>query len=575
MTSTVEKIATLWPEIVLLMGAVSCLVTGLHGSATARRWTPGVAALSLVAALVLTLTLPAGAQAMGFDGFTTWVRVLAYGVGLGLLGVSVGLPDRLERLATGHAAVPGADASGFHPGKSVKGEYYAFFLLSLSGVGMVAAAGDLVWLFLALELVSLPTYVMIATARPTARAHESAVKYFFLGAMSAAVFLYGFALIYGATGFTDLEAIHGSVAANGASPLLIAGLALAVIGLCFKTACFPMHGYAADVYEGAPTAVTAFLAVVPKAAGFAALVLVLGTIGWPLPMPLVVLLSVIAIVTMTVGNVLALVQTRLKRVMAYSSVAHSGYLMLGLIAGPAVVHAGSEGLAIPGVGELPGLTGAGNGLAGLLFYLLSYALATVTAMAIIGLLPATEASDSADSDDPEAEAAESSPRYGDLAGIRQRHPVLGLALLLSMLSLMGVPPLVGFVGKLVLALPVLEMGLWPLVVALVVNSAISAVYYVRIAVAAFGGRRSDEPAGAATATPPLLYAPFRGGVALASALGLVLAGTLLASTAFESADRAFDARIHPAADAGAAGDGEAAAAAASPAAEADLVATTR
>ena len=551
MTSTADKIATLWPEIVLLMGAVSCLVTGLHRSSTARRWTPAVAAISLAVALVLSLALDPGGQAMGFDGLTTWVRVLGYGLGLALLGVSVGLPDRVES----HAMEPalGADDTGFNPARSVKGEYYAFFLFSLSGLGMVAAAGDLVWLFLALELVSLPTYVMIATARPTARSHEAAIKYFFLGALSVAVFLYGFALLYGATGFTDLEAIRLSVVGTGPTPLMLAGLALAVVGLCYKTACFPMHGYAADVYEGAPTAVTAFLAVVPKVAGFVALVLVLGTVGWPLPVPLVVLLSVIAIVTMTLGNVLALVQTKLKRVMAYSSVAHSGYLMLGLIAGPAVVGGvlGGETLLNPTRGDdgILSVAGAGNGLAGLLFYLLSYALATITAIAIIGLLRTPGDADA----DPASEAAESSPGYADLQGLRHRHPVLGLALLLSMLSLMGVPPLIGFVGKLVLALPVLELGLWPLVVALVLNSAISAVYYLRIAVAGLGGgaRRSDE-AGAADAGP-LAYAPFRGGVAIAGAVAVLVGGTFPAAWAFGSADRAFDtrARAQPAASAAA------------------------
>ncbi len=276
-----------------------------------------------------------------------------------------------------------------------------------------------------------------------------------------------------------------------------------------------------------------------------ALILVLGTVGWPLPVPLVVLLSVIAIVTMTVGNVLALVQTRLKRVMAFSSVAHSGYLVLGLIAGPAVLTAAAT---IPDEDGLFSVAGAGNGLAGLLFYLLGYALATITALAIIGLLPAGGKREDGAIDD---EAAEQSPTLDDLGSLRHRHPVLGLALLLSMLSLMGVPPLIGFVGKLVLALPVLEMGLWPLVVALVINSAISAVYYLRIGVAAFGGRRSEETA-AESHHPPLLYAPFRGGVAIAAAIGLAVGGIFLASWAFDSADRAFDARSSPAAAATAA-----------------------
>ena len=257
---------------------------------------------------------------------------------------------------------------------------------------------------------------------------------------------------------------------------------------------------------------------------------------------MVVLLSVIAIVTMTVGNVLALVQTRLKRVMAYSSVAHSGYLVLGLIAGPAVLTAAAT---IPDEDGLFSVAGAGNGLAGLLFYLLGYALATITALAIIGLLPAGgEPADAGGKAD--TEAAEQSPTLDDLGSLRHRHPVLGLALLLSMLSLMGVPPLIGFVGKLVLALPVLEMGLWPWSRWLAINSAISAVYYLRIGVATFGGRRSEETA-AESHDSPLLYAPFRGGVAIAAAIGLAVGGIFLASWAFDSADRAFDAQSSPAA----------------------------
>ncbi len=246
-------------------------------------------------------------------------------------------------------------------------------------------------------------------------------------------------------------------------PLLIAGFAMAILGLAFKIAAVPMHFYAADVYEGANVAVTTFLAFVPKAAGFVSLIVILLTLGWPLPTPILAMLWLMAVLTMTVGNTLALVQTNLKRVLAYSSVAHSGYMLIGLMAGPGAAIGTESGMALH------------NGLAGVLFYLVAYAFATIAAFAAIGSL--------------EAKGEEAST-YQSLTGLVRRNPLLAIVLLVSMLSLIGLPPLVGFAGKLYLFAPALSYSNGPFVsvVAIaLINSAIAAVYYLRIAGTCFIG----------------------------------------------------------------------------------------
>ena len=458
----VDKLGDLWPEIAMLIGATLCLFTGLSRRAFVRRtMTPWIAGTTLVVAGLLTVLLEqVGSATPGLAvGGLQWFVKLAVAIwGFVLLLIAVNQPNQLQQNRL-------ADASkSFEPGDGVRGEFFAFFLFSLTGVMFTADAGDLVWLFLALELTSLPTYVLVATSRDRIEAQESAVKYFFLGALAAAVFLYGFTLIYGAAGTTELAAIAEHVQIAGISPLMMAGLILAVLGICFKIAAFPMHFYAADVYQGAATPVTAFLAFVPKTAGFAALILLLATVQ-PLPGLLVVLLSAIAIVTMTLGNVLALLQQNVKRVLAYSSIAHSGYIMVGLIAGLAVepdVLAGAAG----GGGVM------NNGIAAVLFYLVAYASGTIGSFAIFGCVQR---------DGREIES------YDDIAGLRRRRPLLGWVLLVSVISLLGIPPLVGFVGKLTLLGSAFGAGLTVLVIAVVLNSAISAGYYLKIASVVFFG----------------------------------------------------------------------------------------
>ncbi|MEM7575975.1 MAG: NADH-quinone oxidoreductase subunit N [Planctomycetota bacterium] len=494
-----QKITTLWPEITLLLGAISCLVTGLHPSRAARNLTPWVAALSMgVASLLVAFVPEPTAHPLGYDGLSAYIELAVLGVGLLLLAVAAGLPDVVKQH---RRSEPAADRGRFEPADALKGEFYAFFLLSITGCLMTAGASDLVWLFLALELVSLPTYVMIATTRDSSLAQESAIKYFFLGAMSAAMFLYGFALIYGATGFTDFANISATVQMQGVTPMMTVGLVLAVLGLCFKVAAVPMHVYAADVYEGAATPVTAFLAFVPKVAGFVALMIVLGLVGWPLPKAVVTLLAVIAVLTMTLGNLLAVVQTSLKRMLAYSSIAQSGYLMLGLIAGPAAVAAATSGMAI------------GNGLAAILFYLPAYGLATVAAFAVVAALRTNK--------DADAEVE----TYDDLAGLAKRQPVLCGVLLIAALSLVGLPPLAGFAGKVMLGGSIAQSGIQPLsallLFALVLNSAISAAYYLRLGLTPFfgGDAETTHPRGV----------PLRFVAASLAAVGVVVMGLVLGS----------------------------------------------
>lgn len=516
MSVFMDKLALLWPEIAMLLGAVACLLAGLSSRQSMRKATPAVAMLAIVAAAVLVRLVP-NAQAgydngvdpshfLGLGGMVPFVKMSVLAMGLILVMVASGTPEALRQVISAESN----EGKRFEPGDCFRGEFYAFMLFSLTGVMLCAGASDLVWLFLALELTSLPTYVMVATSRDKPAAQESAVKYFFLGAMSAAVFLYGFALIYAATGLTEFGPIVAYVQQNGVSPMMLTGVVLAVVGICFKIAAVPMHFYTADVYEGAATPVTAFLAFVPKTAGFVALIGVLGLVGWgeshggtasELPEPLVYLLALIAVLTMTVGNVLGLMQQRIKRVLAYSSIAHSGYMLVGLLVGPEAVHAttGSNTLL-------------SNGLAAVLFYLVAYGLSTVSSFAVVACMSRPDGS--------EVET------YDDLAGMRHRHPFLSGILLVSVISLVGLPPLVGFLGKLYLigsAYGAASAGsatawVYPtIVVAMVINSAISAGYYLRIAAVAFFGEDSGQ-------TVELKLPTRRWGAAIAAGAALLLGG---------------------------------------------------
>jgi len=454
------RLMLLAPEILLFGAAVVAAVLGLSRRHSVRAFLPILTCLALIASLAVmpitwTETRAQEAQLVlpMFGGF---IKPLLAAVGILLVLVSAGSVDRSFEAAVARGRTT------FDPQRVVAGEFHAFVLFSLIGAMLLCSATDLIWIFLAVELVSLPTYVMVAVGGSSRRSGEAAIKYFFLGALSTAVFLYGFALIYGSTGSLELQGIRTALAAqaagSGIDAMALAGLILAVLGFCFKITAVPMHFYAPDVYEGAPTHVTAFLAFVPKVAGFVVLIVLLACVGWTghslvdgdgvrvpyagLPTPLTAVLWMVAVLTMTLGNVGALLQNSVKRMLAYSSIAHSGYLVIGLLSGGA---AGIEAIS---------------------FYLLAYGVMTTASFAAIAALE---------------RRGEEINEINDLAGLRQKQPVMAWMLAISGASLVGLPPFLGFFGKVYLFVAAFEADQFALVVIAVLNSAVSALYYLRLA----------------------------------------------------------------------------------------------
>jgi NADH-quinone oxidoreductase subunit N len=461
----IERLPFLYPEIALFVATCVVMILGLSPNVAVRRATAVVAGLGVLAAGILAWwKTPTGVEVTPEMGQTLlpsivpYAKVLIAGIGLLLLMLLAGTVDRGEESAIR------SGRRRFDPLRSNRAEFYAFYLFSLTGLMLCAGAADLIWLFLALELTSLPTYIMVTISTARNRSREAGVKYFFLGAMGAAVFLYGFSLIYGGTGTTSLNGIAEHFRTNGINNIALAGLLLSILGLGFKVAAVPMHFYTADVYEGAAPQVSAFLAFVPKTAGFIGILLLCATVGWnhgldpgsnhALPETLRLTLWVMAALTMTVGNVLALLQNSVKRILAYSSIAHTGYMLVGVIAGP-------------GDGRF-----SQNGIAAVLFYLFAYGIMNAGCFAVLAALERRAG--------PDGEPREIE-NVSDLRGLCSSQPVLGWAMVLCALSLLGLPPLLGFFSKLPLFTSAISAGEYPLVVVLGLNSAIAAFYYLRLA----------------------------------------------------------------------------------------------
>jgi NADH-quinone oxidoreductase subunit N len=352
------------------------------------------------------------------------------------------------------------------------GEYYILVLFAALGMMLMAGATDLLVIFLGLELMSLALYVLAGFFRARARGNESAMKYFLLGAFASSFFLYGIALLYGATGSTNLGRLGQALATPGATrdPLILAGLALLLVGFGFKMSAAPFHQWAPDVYEGAPTTVAALIATGSKAAAFAALLRVLVALRG-IEAEWATLFWVMAVLTMTVGNVTALVQSKVKRLLAYSSVSHVGYMLVA-------VTAGLE-----------------PGAAAVLFYLAVYSIASVGAFGVVLLLERGEPGE-------EAEEVE------DYAGLGVRSPGLALLLTVFLLALIGMPPTAGFVGKVNLFAAAMAKGFVWLAVIAVLNSVLAAYYYLRLIVYMY----MRDPAG----VPLRAVCPPAAGLALAA-----------------------------------------------------------
>src|SRR6266581_1354483 len=329
-----------------------------------------------------------------------------------------------------------------------EGEFYELILFATVGMILMAAANDLIIFFLGLETMSIAVYVLTGLWRASSQSSEAAMKYFLMGAFATGFLLYGIALIYGATGSTNLNLISDFLIEQPSDwPLyLIGGGFLLLVGFAFKVGAVPFHFWVPDVYEGAPTPVTGFMAVAVKAAAFAAWARILLHKFSPLDTDWVFPLWVIAIATMTFGNLLAITQTSVKRMLAYSSIAHAGYLLIAIVVGE----------------EWGGLP--------LLFYVSTYACMTVGAFAVLTCV---------------AEGDDAHENYRDFAGLGFKRPFLGLAMSLFMLSLAGFPPLAGFVGKFYVFRGAVLAGHLGLAVIGVLNSLLSVIYYLRVIVAMY------------------------------------------------------------------------------------------
>jgi NADH-quinone oxidoreductase subunit N len=332
------------------------------------------------------------------------------------------------------------------------GEYYSLLLLSVVGMMCMAAGIDIVLIFIGLELMAISTYVLVGFLRRDRRSNEAALKYMLLGAFSSGIFAYGLSLFYGLSGGTNLRDIARAVSAqNPHNPVVVIALLTTMTGLLFKIAAVPFHQWAPDAYEGAPTSITGFMSVAVKAAAWAMLLRILVFGLWPLRSVYTPVIVVVAIATMTGANFAALTQTNTKRLLAYSSIAHVGYMLLALVA--------------MGTSQ-PGSPGFSDGFKGILIYLLVYTFMNLGAFAVItSLRQRNVIGDEID----------------DMAGLYRRAPVEAVLMLLFLLSLAGIPPAAGFLGKYYIFLSLIESGHYGLASLGVLYSLFGLYYYLKIA----------------------------------------------------------------------------------------------
>ena len=439
---SLQDLWVILPEIILVVSALSILILDLFLPDEFKRSLAGFSFLGLLFAGIANAVVPTSDVAMvqdmlRFDGIAQFLNfIFIFGAAIACLLSA----DYVVRLGI------------------AKGEYYALILISTVGAMLMASSADLLMIFLGLETLSIPLYILSAFVRRNSASQESGLKYFLLGSFASAFLLYGIALLYGATGSTSLDVIYSSLqGALASTPAYIyGGAGLLLVGLAFKASVVPFHMWAPDVYEGAPTSATGFMAVAAKAAAFAALIRVLGT-GLHDVIPaqtlaefagvITLALGVMAVLTMIYGNAVAIVQTNLKRLLAYSSIAHAGYLLLAVVASMST----DAGLAAE----------ATNGL---LFYLLVYTLMTLGAFGVVIV----------------AENKGENLSLSDLSGFAVRHPWISGAMALFMFSLAGIPPTAGFFGKLLVFKSVIEVGEIGLALVAVLASVVSVYYYLRV-----------------------------------------------------------------------------------------------
>ena len=459
------------PGLLVAATAMLVMVADLVSADPDREALAGVALVGLATAAGAAVWLWAGGSGAG--GFGETLRADRYALFFALLLIA----------ATALTILLSVDFLRLHALPA--GEYYALMLLSTSGMVFMAAANDLIVIFLALEIMSVAVYVLVGMLRQEVRSNEASLKYFLLGAFATGFLLYGIAFFYGATGSTRLDVVAQAVARDGLTPFLLLGLALVLVGFGFKVALIPFHVWTPDVYEGAPTAVTAFMAVGVKAAAFAAFARVFAGALVSVAASWTGVLWVLAALTMTVGNVGAVTQRNVKRMLAYSSIAHAGYALVGLV------------------------TATKAGEAALLYYLVVYAVMNLGAFGVLIAL---------------GRRGEPNEMLQDFAGVGFRQPVLGLTMAVFMLSLAGIPPTAGFAGKFYLFSAAVDAGYVGLAVIGVLNSVISVYYYLGVLVQMYmteGTRPIDAPA-----TRPYLLATILFAGVATLLLGVFPSGTM-------------------------------------------------
>jgi NADH-quinone oxidoreductase subunit N len=461
----VTEYAAVIPIVIVTLAGLAAMLAAAIMGPDERMPIGGFGHIGLIGAAVASAFLwDRDTQAFGViraDNFALFINLVLCVVGVLTMLLSSGVVER-HRLPAG--------------------EYYALTLFAIVGMMMMAAATDLLVIFIALEVFSLAVYVLTGLQRASATSAEAAFKYFLLGSFSSAFFLYGVAFTYALAGSTRLEQIGIALSAQGSGPphtLALLAVGLLAVGFAFKISAVPFHMWTPDAYEGAPTIVTAFMSTGVKAAAFAAFVRVFLSPLEPLQAQWIPVLSVIAAATMILGTVVGVVQTNIKRMLAYSSIAHAGYLLLGIIATNA------------------------TGKAAILFYLLAYAVTNLGALGIVAILGT-----------PQNEHDE----LRDFAGLWQSRPALAGLMTIFLLSLGGFPPTAGFIGKWYIFTAAVQEGHYWLAIIGVLTSVVSVFFYLRIVVMMY---MSEESAGAA-ALRPTVSGPAMAALALATIAVLYL-----------------------------------------------------
>ncbi len=483
------------PEILLALLASIVVIIDVFSPASRHRFIGWIAAIGLfaIAGVALWIPVPAQGNQLVLGGMLRHDTMTQLFVVITLIGAAISCLISIDSPGVGH-----------------QGEFYAVIIVATIGACLISGAADLIMVFLALETLSISLYILAGFLHNDVRSSEAGMKYFLFGAFTSTIMLYGMSLLYGFTGQTNLYALGDAIrampfAANGVInvnvtlPILLA-MIMIVVGFGFKVSAVPFHFWTPDVYEGAPTPVTAYISVASKAASFALLtrffiIVFQGaepTLFW------VQMIAVLAVITMTVGNLLALPQKNIKRLIAYSSIAQAGYTLVGVAA--IAAH--------PGVDQ-------GSGVAAVGFYMGMYILTNLAAFAVIILFT----------------NATGSETIADLAGLSRRNIGLALALTIALLSLGGIPPAAGFIGKFFLFRAAVDANLTWLAIVGVLNSIVALYYYLVVIKVMFVDRGTDERRVIPISAPYVLALTI-------TCLGVVLLGTFLAQPVFDWATRA-------------------------------------